>query len=246
MSLGTISGVLMLAASAAAGSVQALEITSPEGPTEMIEVFTSEGCSSCPPADAWLRGLVDHPQLWSRYIPLGWHVDYWNRLGWRDRFSSPEYSVRQRRYRSEGGVATVYTPGFVVSGDEWRNWFEDRSALPKLQTLDAERSGRLRISVDGDAFSGRYSLAKSGQVLHLAVLGFGLESEVTRGENNGRTLRHDFVVLDHRSYPLGAGATVWTGVLPKGSIPAPRYALVGWISERGQNRPLQAAGGWLR
>ena len=92
----------------------------------LVELFTSEGCSSCPPADAWISQLKESPDLWKKIVPVAFHVDYWNNLGWRDRFAKPEFTARQRRYVAAWGGDSVYTPGFVVNGKEWRDWFGNR------------------------------------------------------------------------------------------------------------------------
>ena len=74
---------------------------------QLIELYTSEGCSSCPPADRWLAQFVDHPKLWQQIIPIAFHVDYWNYLGWHDRFSLKQHSRRQERLKNSGNIASV-------------------------------------------------------------------------------------------------------------------------------------------
>ena len=88
-------------------------ISSPETRVNVLELYTSEGCSSCPPADKYISELKSHPGLWTSLIPVAFHVDYWNYIGWEDRFSSPEYSARQRRYARSKNLKTVYTPGCI-------------------------------------------------------------------------------------------------------------------------------------
>ena len=75
-----------------------IQFQSPERQVALVELYTSEGCSSCPPAESWLSGLKEKPGLWSEFVPVAFHVDYWNYLGWRDKWSSKEYSDRQRDY----------------------------------------------------------------------------------------------------------------------------------------------------
>jgi len=166
---------------------------STERQASLVELFTSEGCSSCPPADRWLGALREDAGLWKDIVPVAWHVDYWNGLGWRDPYSSARWSARQRAYAKQGGVASVYTPGFVVNGREWRGWFGSR----RLPVTDRD-AGELRLRLDGDGLVARFrsSVGGRGWRLHVAVLGFGLVSSVEAGENAGRELRHDFVVLD--------------------------------------------------
>lgn len=96
--------------------------------TALLELYTSEGCSSCPPAEAWLSKLKNEPGLWSEYVPVAFHVDYWNGLGWRDRLSNEQYSERQRSYAQSWSAQEIYTPELVLNGKEWHNWFGFRGA----------------------------------------------------------------------------------------------------------------------
>ena len=108
----------------------------------LAELFTSEGCSSCPPAEKWLSALKSNQDLWKTIIPVAFHVDYWDRLGWRDRFAKPEFTSRQQRYAAAWGGDSVYTPGFVVNGKEWRSWFGG-NAVPTTSS----KIGILRVSL---------------------------------------------------------------------------------------------------
>ena len=87
-----------------------------ERQTALLELFTSEGCSSCPPAESWLSQLKQKPELWSGFVPVAFHVDYWDYLGWRDKWASQQFSDRQRDYAQAWGSDSVYTPGFVLNG----------------------------------------------------------------------------------------------------------------------------------
>ncbi|MCP5161451.1 MAG: DUF1223 domain-containing protein, partial [Hahellaceae bacterium] len=114
----------LLIGSLGAGMLSANEVTfqSEAKQTALLELFTSEGCSSCPPADAWLSTLQHDPRLWRDFIPVAFHVDYWDRLGWKDTLASPAYSHRQQVYQQQKLTSGVYTPGFVLAGEEWRGW----------------------------------------------------------------------------------------------------------------------------
>ena len=101
--------------------------------TTLVKLYTSVGCSSCPPADRWYSRLREHPDLWQSVIPIAFHVDYWNYLGWPDRFSDRSYSSRQRKYRSQGRASGVYTPGVFAAGC-WR--LAARAASLTGATLD--------------------------------------------------------------------------------------------------------------
>ena len=214
----------------------ALELVSGERRTQLIELYTSEGCSSCPPADRWLSGYLNDDRLFKTLIPVALHVDYWDYIGWKDRFARPLFSTRQREYRAHGHVESVYTPGIVVDGREWRRWFVDRSrpqpALPP--------AGVLRLALDGDSFTARYD--GEATELHVVWLGFGVTSTVSAGENRGRRFTHDFVVLDHRSY---RGDASWSGELPPRGDPDKARAIAAWVSRGGDPAPLQAVAGWV-
>lgn len=223
-----------------------LRLESPVHRVALVELYTSEGCSSCPPADRWIAGLLDDPRLWRELVPVAFHVDYWDDIGWPDRFADPAHADRQRSYARGGHLSAVYTPGWLVAGREWRTWFR----RPVLALGRGPQVGRLAIRVEGDAFSAAFSpehSPASDLQLHVAVLGFGLSTEVRAGENRGRRLEHDFVVLGHRRLPLAAARGRFTakGALPPRRIEAPRLGLAAWVSAADDPRPLQAVGGWL-
>jgi hypothetical protein len=232
---------------AAAGFIFAAEATfeSGEAQTALIELFTSEGCSSCPSAEKWLSAFKSNPDLWKKTVPVAFHVDYWDHLGWRDRFSKPEFTSRQQRYAASWGGDSVYTPGFVVNGGEWRDWFSS-NALP----ASSKKVGSLRVTFSDDGKVGATFVAESTQLpalaLNVALLGNDLESDVKRGENTGRKLRHDFVVLNLIKMDMAKEANRWTGsvALPKQSGDDKPSALAAWITENAT--PIQATGGWLR
>jgi hypothetical protein len=208
----------------------------------MIELFTSEGCSSCPPAEAFLNRFADNPRLWKSFIPLAFHVDYWDYLGWQDRYALADNAVRQRRYARLGHVRGVYTPGFLVNGRGWRpGWFGNEPPG------DTTRAGQLSVAVANGRLTARYDAGTAQPAplqLHLAVLGMGLQTAIRAGENAGRHSRHDFVVLDHQR--LAGDGSQWSGVLPQvRRLGAGRLALVAWLQRAGDPTPVQAVGGYL-
>lgn len=209
----------------------------------LVELYTSEGCSSCPPADRWFSTLVDSPQLWQDVVPVAFHVDYWNYLGWEDRFSEPEYARRQRDFKAQGAARAVYTPGMMALGQEWRDW-RYGSALPPLSSKEV---GELSLDLDGDSLEAEYAPAEGRSErydLHVAVLGFGLKTPVRAGENRGEVLAHDFVVLGYKRL---SGKGSWEDTLPDAPLSdeAERLGVAVWVSPRGRVEPLQAVGGWL-
>src|ERR1700676_2382139 len=116
--------------------------------THLLELFTSEGCSSCPPAEAWLSKLKNESRLWKDFVPLAFHVDYWDHLGWRDPFASKEWTARQYRYSSSWNGNSVYTPGFVLDGREW----QERT----IPVSSSEKPGVLKLSVANNKISAEF------------------------------------------------------------------------------------------
>lgn len=223
---------------------QASEIVFESKPTRthLLELFTSEGCSSCLPAEAWLSNLKNEARLWQDFVPLAFHVDYWDHLGWRDPFASKLWTERQADYSARWKSESVYTPAFVLDGTEWRS-----GALP---SASAETPGVLRIAINGERLAATFKPGKgSGDryEIHVARLGFALGADVTAGENSGRKLMHDFVVLALSNEGLKAGAKEMR--LPSPSITAAvnsRSALAAWVTQTGKIEPIQAVGGWLQ
>jgi hypothetical protein len=169
----------------------------------VVELFTSEGCSSCPPADALLARLAQERRTDGvEIIPLGLHVDYWNFQGWTDRFSSASYSERQLRYTDRFRLQGPYTPQLVFDGSAETDGDDatrahhliDKAAQhPALANVALSLAGddKLQVSITG-------SQELRGQVI-LALTEDNLASRVGAGENNGRELHHSAVVRDLRS-----------------------------------------------
>ncbi|WP_210395785.1 DUF1223 domain-containing protein [Motiliproteus sediminis] len=161
-------------------------------PPQLIELFTSEGCSSCPPADTRLAGLLHDPELWRKRLPVAYHVDYWDYLGWRDPLADPQHAQRQRMLYRQGKLRSVYTPGWLVDGQEWRGFFRGQEWPPQPRRA----GGELSVSVEQRQLQVRYQ-DRDNRALraHAVLLGFDIESAVGAGENAGRLLRHQFVAL---------------------------------------------------
>jgi len=212
--------------------------SSGENRTHLLELYSSEGCSSCPSAEQWLGTLRTAPGLWRDFVPVAFHVTYWDNLGWPDRFARKEFTARQYAYASQWGGDTVYTPGFVLDGAEWRS---DRRALP---AASAEMAGVLSVTYDAGGHC-RITFGAFGEgEVYVALLGAGIVSRVRAGENVGRTLPHDFVVLVLKKARLEAGeALVELPLTPTEGVP--RHALVAWVVRPGELAPRQATGGWL-
>ncbi|HSI44441.1 MAG TPA: DUF1223 domain-containing protein [Methylotenera sp.] len=168
----------------------------------LLELYTSEGCSSCPPADKWLSNLkVDS----SKVVPLAFHVDYWDYIGWKDRFSKAQYSDRQRKTAAFGGAGFVYTPQFTFNGRDFRGW--DGSLLNQSIEASMKQLARANLTLDAKSQqNGEIILKATAQAvktsdiknadIFIALYESKLVSQVNAGENNGRELKHDYVVRD--------------------------------------------------
>jgi hypothetical protein len=220
------------------------EFKSSSTQTPLIELFSSEGCSSCPPADAWLASLRKNPGLWHQFIPIEFHVDYWNQLGWVDRLSKAAFTARQQSYADEWSSANVYTPAFVLNGAEWSPSRELPQKHRDAGILSVRRTSGLAFSV---TFDSNRSL-KDAQI-HGALLANGLESHVRSGENAGSTLRHEFVVVSLVQNKMDAKNNHYTALIErppsgqKAELNARNYSVAFWVSAEGSPKPLQAVGG---
>lgn len=167
----------------------------------LLELYTSEGCSSCPPADQWLSSLKPADKL----TPLAFHVDYWDYIGWKDRFAKTAYSDRQRKIAAFGGAGFVYTPQFTFNGRDFRGWSDSR--LKQGMESSSNESARADLTLNlGNEANGEILLKASAQSAYadeakqadifIAIYENKLSSQVNAGENNGRELKHDYVVRE--------------------------------------------------
>jgi hypothetical protein len=240
--------LLGLLGASVAASAEPLHFSSGPSRVALIELYTSEGCSSCPPADQWLGALADKAGLWKDFVPVEFHVNYWDDLGWKDRLSTPDFTAREYAYSSAWGSRNVYTPCFVRNGSEWR-------PLQGGTAKAGDSAGVLSVEVSDEGichvhFQPASDSDRGAYDVHVALLGGGLSSKVTAGENDGRTLKHEFVVLglaESRLAPEMASSLGATFPIPKPIVgDAKRRALAAWVVHRGKLTPIQATGGWLR
>jgi len=201
LALPILAGLSVLAVLSRSGSAAPQAATG--GPV-VLELFTSQGCSSCPPADKLLTRLSQDSALAGRVIPLSFHVDYWDYIGWQDPFDSPRWSERQREYARTFRSNRIYTPQLVVNGKTEcvgsqepvvRQQIASALAAPPAGkvTLDAapdDAGDRLRVRVGAEM-----QAAAGGNLdLWVAVWETGLETRVGAGENASKTLSNDYVV----------------------------------------------------
>jgi len=217
---------------------ESLLLNSGKSQVTLLELYTSQGCSSCPPAERWLNEFTDSDRLWTHVVPVALHVDYWDYLGWQDPYASPANAERQRSYAQHKRTRTVYTPGMFVNGREWRGWIYRISPRASGQT-----PGELTARIEGGRLQADFPAAAAALDLHVVVLGFDIATPVRSGENRNRTLQQEFVSLAHAVHHSVDGR--WSVPVPEATQPAGRYAIALWVSKAGNPVPLQATGGWL-
>ncbi|HXZ10616.1 MAG TPA: DUF1223 domain-containing protein [Paraburkholderia sp.] len=194
---------------------------SPTHRVALVELYSSEGCNSCPPADRWL-GQWKNSSASGGVVPLELHVDYWNGLGWNDRFSQHQFTERQQSLTDLAGAHVIYTPEVFVSGRELRSWSEAGSFEGRVQKLTSEpaqadvtielaprAAGAQGAAggIDVDARFTAHAATKDTLNAYVAVYENDLVSQVRAGENRGATLHHDRVVRQWIGpVPLVAGS----------------------------------------
>lgn len=201
--LFTVLAIFSLAGTAAAAPCAA---ESSSQRVALLELFTSEGCNSCPPADRWMSDLAARSLAPGRVVPLAFHVDYWNYLGWRDPFSQGRYSERQRAASLRNRARMVYTPQLLLNGKDYRRGvlFDDFARrLDAVNREPAQATISLRIQMESERslrLSGAARVpnagARAGAQAFIALYENNLSNQVTAGENRGKRLRHDYVVRE--------------------------------------------------
>jgi hypothetical protein len=219
---------------AAALAQSALSCSAQAGaqPPAVVELYTSEGCSSCPPADRWLSALKGRSDV----LALAFHVNYWDRLGWPDRFANAATTERQHLLQRTSGAPYVYTPQVVVNGNDQRSW--SGASLPRLP------ASPVALTLARDANVVRATVGASSQRLagYWAVLEDGHSSRVKAGENAGETLAHDHVVTLYKpvaAWSPGAAQTLSLELPAVTATTKPRrVAFV--VTDAAGAKPLQA------
>jgi hypothetical protein len=216
----------------------------------LVELYTSEGCSSCPPADRWLSRLRGQPGV----LVAAFHVDYWDQLGWPDRFAQPAFSARQQGLRRSSGASFVYTPQMLVNGRDWRDWRAwPAQPLPVPNAtvqLQAERLAGDQVRVRVTPLDALRPGAPARLGLWWALLEDGHRSAVKAGENRGETLVHDHVVrrwVDEGSWSPSTAAAGAAGISREWLLTAPRAGEAGHaarlllvVTDAASGTPLQA------
>ena len=226
--------VLLAACGAAFSAGAACQADSAATLTPVIELFTSEGCSSCPPADRWLSTLKDSAAGGSAVVQA-FHVGYWDHIGWVDRFATPAFTARQKQIAGINGLSSIYTPQVVRNGRDWRDF---------TRAVTGSELARAHIAIQrdpADAFEA--SVAPVDPAVrwsaYWTVTEHGHSSKVKAGENAGEFLKHDFVVRQY--VPAGdyqGPARLVLRAIPAEAGHARQINLV--VFEKSSGKPLQA------
>lgn len=218
------------ALSAPLASAQSCEKRSGIEPPAVVELFTSEGCSSCPPADRWASGLKGRSDV----LTLAFHVNYWDRLGWPDRFANAATTERQHMLQRAMGSAYVYTPQVVLNGRDLRAW--SGASLPRLPASSVS----LTLAREGNTVRATVNATPAHKLAgYWAVLEDGHVSRVKAGENAGETLAHDHVVTLYRPVAEWAASEQRLALeLPAATSKSRRVAFI--VTDASGAKPLQA------
>jgi len=201
----------------------------------LVELYTAEGCSSCPPAEQWLSKLRDNATI----IGLEFHVDYWDDLGWRDPFADARYTARQRELAKRETRDNVYTPQIAVDGRVWKNWPKakppepDEAAAPALK-MSVLRGEEIKVKVDASAAG---TLPDTYRV-YVALSENGLSTAVKAGENRGKQLDHDQVVRAFAGpleLPLAEAS-----LKPPAGVDLGKSSVVAFVQDRKSGAVVQA------
>ncbi len=181
--------------------------------TALVELYTSEGCDSCPAADHWLSSLFGRGFRPDQVVPLALHVDYWDYIGWKDPFAKGEFSVRQRKLAQMKRPVIVYTPQVLLQGQDFRRWSGGEFSEQVMRINSRPARARITLAIRAvapDAIHAELSAMltdpaeKKNAAVYLAAYENKLASDVAAGENRGRRLEHDFVVREWIG-PIGFG-----------------------------------------
>jgi len=222
--------------------------------TALVELYTSEGCDSCPPADRWLSSLGAKGYAPDRVVPIALHVDYWDYIGWKDPYARQAFSARQRKMAALARAAAVYTPQVLLQGQEFRAWrgpfnapFEQAvakiNARPAKARIALQLDTRSKEAFDVEAAAELLEgLPPADLGLYLGAYENKLISEVKAGENRGKSLPHDYVVLQWAGPYEFKGAKLVErqrlGLLPK-AVPA-NSGVVAFVQNKANGEVLQA------
>ena len=236
-----------LSLSLAAAEDEILLASSGSEIVQLLELYSSESCSSCPPADRWISELKDDVGLWKQFVPVVFHVDYWNHLGWKDVYSSGLMTKRQKDYSEIWNSSNIYTPEIIVAGKEWKNWRDSKQRLlsktPSNQKISLllyrTSKDHYRIETTGLKVDEKY-------VIRIAELELNMKSKITGGENSGQILEHNFIVKNWDSHPVDSKKSTAQFEIKNSNGKQSQKAIATWLEREGSPVPIQATGGYLK
>jgi hypothetical protein len=199
-------GTVIAAHDSGSSDAETRTVNSPDNRVAVLELYTSEGCSSCPPADAFVSSLKQAGISPGQLIPLTYHVTYWDYIGWKDPYAKPQFDQRQRSQARRQSLSSVYTPQFTMSGSDYRRYAtfdkdvtELVKQVPVIDLLLSVRKTGSRLLLDLAASVNEASAKGTADApvgLYFAILESNLSNQVEDGENEGRLLHHDYVVRE--------------------------------------------------
>jgi hypothetical protein len=219
----------------------ACTVTSPAHTVALVELYTSQGCSSCPPADRWLSALPSSVPP-DRAIPLALHVGYWDYIGWKDPFARREFNARHSELAAANRNRSVYTPGVFLQGRETPDWRDTRAFKAAVQAINAT-APRATLSLAARIDEGAVEVTVDAKgALHqpriaLALAQSGFATAVTAGENRGAKLANDYVA---RAWQSTSGANASARFALPADVPAAQLDLIAWVQDGAAPAPLQA------
>ena len=215
----------------------------------LVELYTSEGCSSCPPADRWLSRLAGAGNV----IPVAFHVTYWDYIGWRDAFGHERHTARQRERASASGARYVYTPQVTVGGRDFREWTSAKAfaqAIERINRAPSRVDLEIRVKplergklVAEATATPKAGVARGDLALVIAATQNGLSSRVSAGENRGEHLSHDYVVRDFaesRAFAGSGAATASATFAARGDWKPGAMAIAAFVQDLKTGEVLQA------
>lgn len=241
--------LLAILAAMVSTAVSAADCTVRSGPTTnaLVELYTSEGCSSCPPAEKWLSKFAGDRK--PGVVPIAFHVHYWDYIGWKDIYADPRNTERQQAFAQVTGARSVYTPQVIVAGNDFRMWSSELAFGEAIRATQA-RKARATIEIrslraaDG-TIEGRASatLAQPGEsplTLVVALTQDGVTSKPNAGENKGETLAQNFVVRDVVEFRGQSAIEGNFRFAPKANWNPERMSVVAYVQDPRSGRVLQA------
>jgi len=225
---------------------QVLTAVSSANRVALLELYTSEGCSSCPPADKFMSRLKLADISDRQLIPLSFHVTYWDYIGWKDRFSHPQYDTRQRKQAKLNNSRTVYTPQFIMSGKDFRRHGSFDNEIVRINSIAAEYRLELSVILNTDVIDVVLNTKTQPDnsdeaVVYIAFYEHGLSSEVTNGENEGEHLRHDYVVRELKGpYLIKQDQSVFKATFAHSDYKIENSGVVAFIQKPLSSEVLQA------